>query len=214
MKNIILIAPPAAGKGTQAKLFKEKYGYSHISTGDLLRKEALTNTFIASELSKGHFIDNSITLNLLEKELFNEKHPNGYILDGFPRNLYQAKEYEKIISKLNLDIGHIITIQLTKKEALSRVLGRLTCGSCGAVYNETEPTMVPKVKGICDKCDSSLYKRSDDNENSFLKRYETYLKQTEPVIEYFKQKYTVHNIVSINIETTFNKITEIIESGE
>lgn len=214
MKNIILIAPPAAGKGTQARLFVDKYGYNHISTGDLLRKEALNNKFIADELSKGHFIEDKITIDLLEKELLKNNFEKSYILDGFPRNVYQAKKYEEMLSKYNLDIGHIIVIDLTYEEALSRVLGRLTCSLCRAIYNETEPTMVPKETNICDKCGSTLYRRSDDNENSFKKRYDTYLKQTKPVIDYFEKKYEIHHIISINIKTTFNKITEIMKAGD
>jgi adenylate kinase len=214
MRNIILIAPPAAGKGTQAKLLAKECGYLHISTGDLLREAAKTNSFIANELSLGHFIDDDTTLKLLEEELKKDIYKKGYILDGFPRNLYQALKYDEILEKYGIDLGHIIVIDLTYEEALRRVLGRLTCSSCGAIYNETEPTMAPKIIGKCDKCNGDLYKRSDDNETSFVKRYESYKEKTEPVIKYYESKYKVNHIISININTTFNNILEIVESGD
>ena len=214
MKNIILIAPPAAGKGTQAKILEKKYDYYHISTGDLLREAAKTDAFIANELRLGHFIDDDTTLSLFEKELSNDKYQNGYILDGFPRNLYQAIKYDEIIENYNIEIGHIIVIDLTYEEALKRVLGRLTCTSCGAIYNETEPTMKPNIIGKCDKCDGNLYKRSDDNEESFKKRYDTYLEKTEPVIKHYENKYKVNHIVSINIDNTLKEIESIIKAGE
>jgi adenylate kinase len=210
MRNIILIAPPAAGKGTQSKLIEERYGIPHVSTGDLLREAAKKDEHIRNELKLGHLINDDVTLSLLKEELKSDKYQNGYILDGFPRNLYQAYKYDEILKELNLDIGVIVVLELSYEEAKNRILGRLLCSNCGAIYNETEPTMIPKTNGICDKCGHDLYKRSDDNEETFKKRYQTYLEQTEPIIKYYETMHHVHYIESINIDSTFDKIKELI----
>jgi adenylate kinase len=211
MRNIILIAPPAAGKGTQSKLIEERFGIPHLSTGDLLREAAKINEFIKEELRLGHLINDDVTLSLLKEELVKDKYRNGYVLDGFPRNLYQAYKYDEILKELKLDIGLIIVLNLTYEEAKNRILGRLICSQCGAIYNETEPTMNPKEQGICDKCGSTLYKRSDDNEETFKKRYQTYLEQTQPIIDYYEKVHNVYYIESINIENTFNKIKTLMK---
>jgi adenylate kinase len=211
MRNIILIAPPAAGKGTQSKLIEEKYGIPHISTGDLLREAAKKDEHIKNELELGHFINDDITLNLLNEELKKDKYKNGYILDGFPRNLYQANRYDEIITSLGIDIGLIVVLELSYEEALERTLGRLICSNCGAIYNETELTMIPLNKGVCDRCGHPLFKRSDDTEVTFKKRYETYLNQTSPIIDYYKSKHEVNFIKSININNTFEEITKLLK---
>lgn len=211
MKSIIFIAPPAAGKGTQSVLIKDKYGIPHISTGDLLRNEALVDEHIKSELALGHFIADDITLNLLKKRLQKEDCNNGYILDGFPRNLNQALAYEKILGELNKQLGVIIVLDLDRAIALKRIVGRLSCTTCGAIYNDMLSDMMPKQIGICDKCGSKLSKRSDDNETTFNTRYETYQTQTAPLIDYYQGKHLLYHVNSgISKEYTFAAIEKII----
>ncbi len=211
MSNIILIAPPAAGKGTQAELLSIKYDIPHISIGDLVRA-SVTDDDTKNLLREGNLLDDDLICCILEKRIQKSDCKNGYILDGFPRNLKQAKMYEKLIYKLNFDLGIIISIEVSKDEALRRVLGRLTCNNCGAVYNETEPTMIPNENGTCKKCGSILERRSDDNIESFMKRFETFIEETKPVIDYYNESHDVHFIKSINIETTFNEIDNIIRN--
>ena len=209
MMNIILIAPPAAGKGTQAELLSKKFDIPHISIGDLVRA-SINDEKTKDLLREGNLLDDNLICCILEERIQKSDCSNGYILDGFPRNLNQAKMYEKLIAKLNFKLGIIIAIEVSKDEALRRVLGRLTCNTCGAVYNETEPTMLPNENGTCKKCGSILERRSDDNIESFMKRFETYYEETKPVIDYYNESHKVHFIKSINIETTFKQIDNII----
>ncbi len=211
MKSIIFIAPPAAGKGTQSTLIKEKYGIPHISTGELLRKEALINNQIKEELSLGHLISDDITISLLKKRIQQDDCNNGYILDGFPRNMYQALAYNKILEELNKQLGVVIVLDLDKENAKKRIIGRLSCPACGAVYNDMLDDMMPKELGICDRCSATLIKRSDDNEETFNTRFETYLKQTEPLIDYYGKIHALYHVDSgINKDYTFHQIEKII----
>lgn len=211
MKSIIFIAPPAAGKGTQSTLIKNKYGLPHISTGDLLRKAALENPEIKNELSLGHLIQDEVTLDLLKKRIKETDCNNGYILDGFPRNLFQAQAYEKILEELNKPLGVVIVLELDKENAKKRIIGRLSCPSCGAIYNDMLADMLPEQLGICDQCGSTLLKRSDDNAETFETRYQTYLSQTAPLIDYYQKKHSLYYVNSgINKEYTFDQIEKII----
>ncbi len=211
MKNIILIAPPAAGKGTQAALISEKYNIPHISIGNLVRK-SISDQKLLDQLNKGLLLDDKIVCDIVKKRISLEDCKNGFILDGFPRNLNQAKMYENIVSEINIDGGIVIVIDIDKAEGIRRIEGRLICGNCGAVYNETEPTTIPKINGKCDICGSKLEKRYDDNFETFNKRFDTYVKDTVPVIKYYQKTKKVHFVKSINISKTSNDIDLIIRS--
>lgn len=213
MNNIILIAPPAAGKGTQAKLISKKYNLPHISTGDLLREAGKNDINIQNILSNGLLVDDNITLDLVKKRIVKADCKNGYILDGFPRNIYQTKQYVQMISELGFDIGKIIVLTINKEDAIKRVLGRLVCSNCGAIYNETEMTIKPNSLGLCSKCSSPLVKRTDDTEETFNKRYTTYEGETKPIIEYLEQQHRLYYIESININKTFEQIEDILRGG-
>ena len=139
MKNIIFIAPPGAGKGTQAKMVSEKYGIPHISTGDLLRDERNSGSelseMLKQEMDKGNLIDDSIIVHLLRERLNKVDCNNGYILDGYPRSVLQSKIYEDLLLELNKEIGIVIYMDIDKDLALERTLSRLICSSCGASYS-------------------------------------------------------------------------------
>ena len=219
MKNIIFIAPPAAGKGTQSKLVSEKYNIPHISTGDLLRSVIETGSTlgkrIKEEIDKGHFVSDELILELLKQRLSNDDCSNGYILDGFPRNLSQAKEYDKLLQSLNKELGYVILLELDKETAKKRVVGRLSCKNCGTVYNELIEDTMPKNIGICDKCNIELSKRNDDNEETFEERFNTYLKETEPLINYYENKGCLYRVNSgVRKERIFEEIVRIIGSSK
>lgn len=201
MKSIIFIAPPAAGKGTQSKLVSEKYNIPHISTGDLLRNVINDDSDLSRQIKalmeKGSLVGDDIILNLLENRLKQDDCMNGYILDGFPRNTNQAVEYENLLEKLNKDLGLVILLDLDKEIAKSRIVGRLSCKKCGSVYNEMIDAMQPKKTGFCDKCDLELSKRSDDNLETFEERYNTYLKETQPLIDYYEKKGTYITLIVV-----------------
>lgn len=218
IKNIIFIAPPAAGKGTQAAMLSSKYNIPHISTGDILRNastdESERGKMIASELALGNFISDDIILELLKERLQQEDCNNGYILDGFPRNIEQAKQYETMLEELNKDLGHVIYLDIDKEVAKNRIVGRISCPKCGSVYNELFEETKPKISGICDKCNSELTKRSDDNASTFENRFEAYINKTKPLIDYYDNKKILKRIDStLGRENTFKQIENIIRGN-
>lgn len=203
--NITFIAPPAAGKGTQSQKICEKYGLVHISTGDLLRN--IKDKSLKDKLNKGLFVSDEFIGNLLKEKL--KDCEDGYVLDGFPRNIAQAKMYEKILKDLHKSFGIIIALDIDKQTALKRITHRMVCPKCKAVFNDMFPSTKAKKAGICDDCGSTLVKREDDTAETFEKRYEIYQKETAPVIDYFKD-YVYHVDSSINAEHTFKQIEKII----
>lgn len=218
MQSIIFIAPPAAGKGTQAKLVSQKYGIPHISTGDLLREtinsDSEQSKKIKAIILKGGLVDDAIILELIENRITSSDCNQGYILDGFPRNVNQAILYDKLLEKLNKPLGFIILLELNKEIAKNRIVGRLSCKKCGSVYNEFIEETKPQNAGICDKCQTALSKRSDDNQETFEERYNTYLKETQPLIDYYEKTNKLYRINSgISKEYTFEKIESILGSS-
>ena len=215
MKSIIFIAPPAAGKGTQSKLLCETYNFNHISTGDLLRDEINGSSEIGQTIKKiiedGKLVEDSIILELLTNKLNSMDCTNGYILDGFPRNTKQAIAYDEILENINQKIDNVFYLDLPKEIAKERIVGRLSCPNCGNIYNEFIAENKPKNDGVCDNCQSSLVKRKDDNEETFNKRFETYMEETKPLIEYYEQKGILYAIdSSLDKMEIFNQITKII----
>lgn len=219
MESIIFIAPPAAGKGTLSHMLEEKYHLPHISTGDLLRDAAKGDTKEARELKKqletGHLISDDIILNLLTERIKMSDCDNGYILDGFPRNLSQAAAYEQILKKIGKTLGKVIYVSVSKDVAIMRITGRLICPKCKAVYNEFIEESKPKEKGICDHCGSNLEKRSDDNEETFNVRFDTYMKLTEPLIHHYEELGLLHRVSNdVSKDLAFKEIEAILTGGK
>lgn len=217
MKSVIFIAPPAAGKGTQASLVEEKYGIPHISTGDLLRKVKNGNDdcskFISKILEEGKLVPDEIVFDLLKKRLMQSDCKNGYILDGFPRNVEQANKYEKILSDMNMELGVVILIDLTPEEAEKRIEGRISCQNCGMVYNMFIQDSMPKSHNICDICKGPLMHRNDDSSDTYRIRYQTYLNETTPLIDYYKAKNVLYHVDgNTSKEEIFKEIVTIIEN--
>lgn len=208
MKNIILIAAPAAGKGTLSDLLVKKYDYLHVSTGDLLREVSKETTELGQKISKmlqnGELVTDEIVFELLENKLRQVDKP--YILDGFPRTLNQAYKYDELIQKLNKDLGIVVVLNCDYEILKKRIVGRYLCKDCGSIYNTLTGVNTPKQEGICDNCGGDLYKRSDDNEESFKTRYETYLEKTKPLIDFYEKK---GNLYYINSQTTDTMLKEI-----
>ena len=166
--NIILLAPPAAGKGTQSELLIEKYKFNQISTGELLRKIASSDTDLGKRLkeilSNGKLVNDEIVLEVIENYLDNHSNPNGYIFDGFPRNNIQAQELDSMLANRNQKIDYVFYLDVSKDILLNRITGRRLCKSCGKVYNVHIDSLKPKKDSICDKCGGALVQRKDDNE--------------------------------------------------
>ncbi len=217
MKNIIFIAPPAAGKGTISSMICSKYNIPHISTGDLLRDEIARSTKIGLEIKdsmvKGELISDEIITKLLKKRLLNKDCHKGYILDGYPRNIKQAQLYDTLLKELSYDIGIVIYLDIDKKEAFNRVKSRVVCPRCGLVYNLSSPDLSPVREGLCDSCSSELKVRNDDTEATFITRFDTYIKETYPLVEYYQNK---NNLVRINVngktaDQIFEEVGKVIK---
>lgn len=212
MKNIILIAAPAAGKGTLSDLLAKKYGYLHISTGDLLREVSKETTELGQKIAKmlqnGELVTDEIVFELLENKLRQVDKP--YILDGFPRTLNQAYKYDELIQKLNKDLGIVVVLNCDYEILKKRIVGRYLCKDCGSIYNTLTGVNTPKQEGICDNCGGDLYKRSDDNEESFKTRYETYLEKTKPLIDFYEKKGNLYYIDSQTTDTMLKEIEDLL----
>ncbi|MDD2518299.1 MAG: adenylate kinase [Bacilli bacterium] len=219
MKNIIFVAPPAAGKGTQSQIISERYNIPHISTGSILRNEIATGSDLGHQIQKeidlGNLVSDTLIIELLLKRLRNNDCINGYILDGFPRTVNQAILYDKILEDSKSQIDYVFYLNLPIEEAYKRIVGRLTCSNCQTVYNYMYDGTKPKVEGICDKCNGLLVKRDDDTKEVFEKRFQVYKTETVPLIEYYKKQNKLYEIdSSISKEHTFEQIINILDNGD
>ena len=210
MKNVVFVAPPAAGKGTQSDILVEKYGYNHISTGDLLRAEVASGSELGKDLAekmqKGMLISDEIVNSLLEKALMDER---PFILDGYPRTEKQITYLEEILSRVNRKIGVVIYLNVPENIACSRATGRLVCPKCNSVFHKTENK--PKVEGICDNCGEALISRSDDTEETFKVRYNTYVENAKPILNYYESNGLLKVIDKINIDEVTSEIEKVIK---
>jgi len=189
--KLVLLGPPGAGKGTQASIISRKFNIPHISTGDLFRENIRDKTELGKKVveysSKGLLVPDNITNEMVAQRLMKMDCANGFILDGYPRTIAQAKFLDKIQT-----IDKVINFQLTDQEVVRRISGRRTCPNCGAVYHIIYKK--PKKKNICDKCSSELVQRDDEKPKVVKKRLEVYKKETTPLIEYYTKKGILENI--------------------
>lgn len=215
MKSIMFIAPPAAGKGTQAELIVDKYNIPHISTGDILREISKEDTeignYVYETLASGNLVKDEITYKLVEDRISKEDCKNGFIIDGFPRNYEQALKYDEILKNTNLKLGYVFVLDIDEKKLEKRITGRRICPDCHAVYNINEENQKPKIESICDECGGKLYQRKDDNLESFQTRYLMYLKKTAPIIEHYDKKGLIYHLDgNREPDEIFNQIIKII----
>jgi len=216
MKNIIFIAPPAAGKGTQAKLVSIEYNIPHISTGDLLREEMAKKTEIGLSIKKdmeeGNLVSDEVITTLLKNRITKSDCSKGYILDGYPRNLSQAKLYNNLLEDLNYDENIVIFFDIDKETALKRTVSRIICPNCGSSYNLEIEDLKPKKANICDRCNHELKTRTDDTEKVFIHRFDTYINSTKDLIEYYRNLGLLHKIEVSNkdVNTIFEEVKEIL----
>ena len=210
MKNVVFVAPPAAGKGTQSDILVERYGYNHISTGDLLRAEVASGSelgqSLAEKMKNGELISDEIVNSLLEKALMDER---PFILDGYPRNEKQIHYLDEILNRVNKEIGVVVYLNVPEDIACSRATGRLVCPKCNSVFHKTENK--PKIEGICDNCGEELISRSDDTEETFKVRYNTYVENAKPILEYYESKGLLKVIDKINIDEVTSEIEKVIK---
>ncbi|SNX54391.1 adenylate kinase [Thermoanaerobacterium sp. RBIITD] len=194
--RIILLGPPGAGKGTQAERITNDFKIPHISTGDIFRYNIKNNTELGKlakqYIDKGLLVPDAVTNKIVEDRLSKDDCKNGFLLDGYPRNVSQAESLEKFLANENLKIDHVLNIIVDRDSLVERLSGRRVCPSCGATYHVV--TKPPKIEGICDKCGEKLIQRTDDNIESVLKRLEVYEDETKPLIEYYSKTNLIRNI--------------------
>ncbi len=210
--NIILFGPPGAGKGTQSQYLVESCNYTQISTGDLLRDEIKKNTELGKEiLSKvdiGDFVNDEIVNSLIDEIVSNKKYHNKLIFDGYPRNIFQAKNLDNIMSKNNQSIGAIIYLDVTRDIIEKRIFGRIVCEKCNVILNEYLDN--DQIKNH--KCGNEyLKKRKDDDSKTIINRYDTFVKETNPLLDYYSKKTTFYKVdASVKIEEITAKIAKIL----
>lgn len=188
--NLILLGPPGAGKGTQAKFLVDSYGIPQISTGDMLRAAVKNQTQLGIEAKKymdaGKLVPDEVVIGLVKDRIQEPDCAKGFMLDGFPRALTQAQALDKMLDAMSLKIDHVVSIEVPSEELLGRLTGRRTCKACGAGFHvKFDP---PKAAGKCDKCGGELYQRDDDNEATVSNRLKVYDDQTKPLIDYYQAK--------------------------
>ena len=207
--NIILLGPPGAGKGTQARRLVEEHGMIQLSTGDMLRASRTSGTDmgkrVAAVMDAGNLVTDEIVIGLIEEQLSIDN-SKGFIFDGFPRTLGQADALGNLLNKINKQLNFVIEMKVDDEALVSRIVGRSTCDSCGEVYhNVTKPE-----PNECHKCGSKIFKRrADDNELSLKTRLMAYYRDTSPLIGYY---YAKGNLYSINGLQDINIVAEKIGS--
>jgi adenylate kinase len=213
--NLIFLGPPGAGKGTQAKMIEEKYNIPQISTGNLMRKEVALGSSIGKDIDKyikgGGLVPDDIVIAMLLKTLESEECQNGYILDGFPRTVEQAKGLEEALVKNGTPLIGTIAIAVNDEDLVKRLGGRRVCLACGGSFHMEHNK--PKVEGVCDHCQGELVLRSDDNAEVIANRLKVYHEQTAPLIKFYAEQNKMH-LVDGNkkIEMIFQEICGIIDA--
>lgn len=213
--NMIIMGPPGAGKGTQAKKIIARYNIPHISTGDMFREAMEEGTplgLLAKKyINDGHLVPDDVTIGLVKERLSKDDCANGYLLDGFPRTIPQAEALDKLAAKIGREISVVISIDTPKEELIRRITGRLVCKNCGAPYHKE--TRKPKVPGICDICGGELVQRPDDNKEALEVRLAHYNKQTKPLLEYYEKKGLVHTLDGKKgVDALMDDIEKILEA--
>ena len=188
--NLIFLGPPGAGKGTYAKRVIEKYNIPHISTGDIFREAIANKTELGKQVESivksGNLVPDELTNALVEERLQKQDCENGFILDGYPRTLNQAQALDAMLQKMHRTLDGAIYFEVDEETVVNRISTRRTCSNCGKVYNII--TLPPKVEGVCDDCGGKLIQRDDDKEEIVRSRYEVYIKNTSPLIEYYRNQ--------------------------
>lgn len=200
MVRLIILGAPGSGKGSQCKWITKDYDVPHVSTGDLFRKNMSEETELGIEakkyIDKGNLVPDELTINMLKSRLDEDDcKEKGFLLDGFPRTIEQAKRLDEYLEENNLSIDKVINIHVPDEELMQRAINRRTCENpeCKEIYNLRDNA--PRVEGICDKCGSKVFQRKDDNEETVSNRLHIYHKQTEPLIEYYEGKGILTTVV-------------------
>lgn len=211
--NIIFLGPPGAGKGTQARLLKEKLKIPQISTGDILREAGKSATSFGkkaeSYMSQGQLVPDEVVIGIIEARLQEPDCIHGYILDGFPRTLSQASALGEMLHKNGGAVDAVVNFEVPDSDLIGRISGRRVCIQCGTGYHlRFSP---PRQEGICNQCGKPLVQRDDDKEETVTKRLKVYRDQTSPLIDYYSKKGTIKNIKGTGESgEVFRRLTEAL----
>jgi adenylate kinase len=211
--RLILIGPPGAGKGTQAKMLKEKFQIPQISTGDILRQAVKENTELGSRAKKnmdaGQLVPDDVVIDLIRERIQQADCKAGFILDGFPRNITQAEKLSETLVKMKLKIDRVIDLEVNDEEVVNRLTGRSTCPECGAMFhNLSRP---PKISGVCDSCKGKLEQRPDDNRETIRERLKVYVESTLPLKEFYQKQGNLKMVEAKgSVEEIFSNVCEMI----
>ena len=215
--KIIMVGAPGAGKGTQAKRIAEKYGIPHISTGDIFRANLKEGTELGLKakafMDKGALVPDEITIGMLMDRIHQPDCKDGYVLDGFPRNIPQAEALTKALSETNESMDAVVDVDVPDENIMDRMSGRRTCRKCGEGYHtKYSPS---KAEGICDVCGGELYTRDDDKPETVKKRLTVYHDQTQPLIDYYTKQGILKSVNGTQMmEKVFADIVKILDSCE
>ena len=212
--RLILLGPPGAGKGTQAKMLKEKFQVPQISTGDILRQAVKDNTELGARakivMDAGQLVPDNIVMGLIKERIRQEDCKSGFILDGFPRNITQAEKLSETLQDMNLAIDNVIDLEVDEGEVVERLTGRSTCSECGAMFHKV--SRPPKVDEVCDGCGGKLEQRPDDNKETIEERLRVYSESTSPLKEFYLKEGNLKTLEAKgSVEEIFSRVCEMIE---
>ena len=212
--RLILLGPPGAGKGTQAKMLKEKFQIPQISTGDILRQAVKDNSDMGARakivMDAGQLVSDEVVIDLIKERIRQSDCENGFILDGFPRNIAQAEKLSETLIEMNLKIDKVIDMEVTADEVVKRLTGRSTCADCGAMFHLL--SRPPKVSSVCDGCGGVLEQRPDDNRETIHERLKVYMESTAPLKEFYKKQGNLTMVEAKgSVEKIFSNVCEIID---
>lgn len=214
--RLILLGPPGAGKGTQAKRVIEEFDIPHISTGDIFRKNIKEKTELGQKveglLAEGKLVPDELTIEIVWDRLDQEDCKNGFLLDGFPRTIPQAEALDEGLAKRGLKLDRVLNIDVDKDSLVKRLSGRRVCPNCGASYHiDNNPT---KVEGICDACQTPVIQREDDKEETVLDRIKVYDSQTKPLVDFYSKQDLVFTVDgTLPIDEITNKLVTELKKG-
>ena len=213
MLRTILLGPPGAGKGTQAAKIVEKYHIPHISTGDIFRENIKNGTELGKRakeyMDKGELVPDDLVIEIATDRLLKDDCKDGFLLDGFPRTVYQAEKLDEFLKAHDSKIDKVLDIAVEKEELMTRLTGRRVCKACGASYHVLN--IPPKKEGICDVCGAPLVQRADDNAETVANRIEVYEAQTMPLIEYYEKAGNIAHIDgATGLESVFADIVKAL----
>ena len=211
--RLILLGPPGAGKGTQAKMLNEKFRRPQISTGNILRKSIQNGTELGNRakvfMNVGKLVQDDVVIGLISERFVEEDCRAGFILDGFPRTIIQAEKLTETLEEMDLSIDVVVDFEVDSGELVNRLTGRSTCSDCGAMFHRT--SCPPLRDGICDSCEGALYQREDDKEETIKKRLDVYEHETAPLKEYYKKQGNLKTVQGCGtVEEIFSRVCAMV----